>query len=151
MRGRSQQLSDDRWLLWLDARGRLTLPCTVLKSQDWRPGDTLGFEAIEGRGGFVMHNLSRDMRAFLAELEGLRGAPPGSQEDKRLDELASVVANLVDRLYPVDRANSTAAFGQLAFALTQTEEKMTRKGIKDKVDVILASIESRRLTHKTTQ
>lgn len=145
---RSVQLSETRWLLWSDARGRITLPKAFRNSHDWCDGDILGFEEFEDQKSFTLRNLSRDLRQCLADLEGLRGSNPGPPEVARIEELAFRAAELTDHLYPIDESGTHTGFAHRAFARTQTAAKVKREGITDRVEVILASVEARRVTYE---
>jgi len=148
MGGRSIQLSETSWLLCIDARGRITLPKAFRNSHDWRDGDILGFEEFGDQKSFTLLNLSRDLRQCLADLEGLRGSNPGSPEAARIEELASRTVELIDHLYPIDESDVQTGFAHRAFARTQTAAKVKREGVTDRVEVILASVEARRVTYE---
>jgi bifunctional DNA-binding transcriptional regulator/antitoxin component of YhaV-PrlF toxin-antitoxin module len=149
MRRRSIQLSDTRWLLWVDARGRITLPKAFRNAHDWRHGDILSFEEAEDQKSFGIRNLSRDLRQCLAELDGLRGSHSGSPEAARIEELASRAVELTDHLYPIDESGPHTGHAHRAFARTQTAAKVKREEITDRVEVILASVEARRVTYES--
>ena len=146
---RSQRLSDNRWLLWVDSRGRITIPKALRDLEDWRDRDVIGFELLrDTTPGFIMRNLSRDLRRALAELETLRGARPRSEQAKRVAELGRIVATLADHFYPVDQVSGSSASAQQTFARSQAEQRMRREGVKDPIDAILMALEIRKLMHK---
>jgi bifunctional DNA-binding transcriptional regulator/antitoxin component of YhaV-PrlF toxin-antitoxin module len=151
VRRQSVQLSETRWLLWVDARGRITPPKDFRNSHDWRDGDILGFDELEDKKRFTIRNLNRDLRQCLADLEGLRGSNSGSPDAARIEELASRVVELTDHLYPIDESGPHTGFAHRAFAQTQTAAKVKREEIRDRVEVILASVETRRVTYELIQ
>ncbi|GEM_PF-3305252 len=145
---RSQRLSETRWCLWVDSRGRITIPKALCESEDWRGSDAIGFELLGDTPGFIMHNLSRDLRRALAELETLRQVRPRSAEAKRVAKLGRIVAAIADHLYPIDQAKASSVSAKQSFARDQAEQRVRRDGAKDPVDVILAALEVRRAMHE---
>jgi hypothetical protein len=111
----------------------------------------LGVDLLENGKGVTVRNLSWNLRVCVAELKGLRAARPESQDSLRADELAKAAAALADIIYPVDQSSTHTQFAQQAFALTQTKARIKREGLTDKVDVVLASLEARRLSYECVQ
>ena len=143
----SHRLSETRWCLRVDSRGRSTIPKALCEREDWRGSDVIGFELLGSTPGFIMRNLSRDLRRALTELETLRGARPRSAEARRVAELGRIVAAIADHLYPVDQTDAFSMTAQQSFARSQTEQRIRRESVKDPVDVILAALEVRRVIH----
>ena len=142
----SQRLSETRWLAWVDSRWRITIPKSLRDQEDWRGRDVIGFELFGA--GFIMRNVSRDLRRALAELETLRGARPRSAKAKRAAELGRIVATIADYLYPVDQTDASSVTAQQAFARSMTEQRLRRDGAQDPVDAILAALDVRRAMHE---
>lgn len=151
MRRRTKQRSESRWLLCVDSGGRITLPKVPETPLEWCHGDMLGVDLLENGKGVTVRNLSWNLRVCVAELKGLRAARPESQDSLRADELAKAAAALADIIYPVDQSSTHTQFAQQAFALTQTKARIKREGLTDKVDVVLASLEARRLSYECVQ
>ena len=144
----SQRLSETRWLAWVDSRWRITIPKSLRDQEDWRGRDVIGFELFGAAPGFIMRNVSRDLRRALAELETLRGARPRSAKAKRAAELGRIVATIADYLYPVDQTDASSVTAQQAFARSMTEQRLRRDGAQDPVDAILAALDVRRAMHE---
>ena len=147
MSHRAKRLSQTTWSLWVDSRGRITIPKALFEVADWRHGDTLVWIPLED-GGLELRSLDRDMRSLLAELETLRGTKPATLQAERLNALAGEIAGLAEYRYPVDQSSSATAFAQQAFAGTQALAKLRATGATDLVDVILTALEARKAAHK---
>lgn len=150
MAKKSIRLSLKRWSLWVDSRYRMTIPKALMVEAGWQVGDTLVFTAMSD-GSVQIRSLDRDLRVRLTELEGLRGSGRGTAKGIRVSALAKEIAELADRLYPLDTSNPQDAFAQQAFAETQTRQKLRRNKTMDRVDAILASLETRKAIFITIQ
>ncbi len=138
MARRSQRLSDNRWCLWVDSRHRITIPKELMTKIGWQIGDTLVWTARDN-GSFEVRSLNRDLRVRFVELDGLREAIWGTPEACRVEELASEIAELLERLFPSDRAPSLTAKARQATAAAQTKATQHQETVSARIDAILSS------------
>lgn len=64
-RRKSYRTDDGHWVLWVDKRGRMTLPKALMREQGWEIGDTLAFEittTTEGRQALQVTNPDAEAR-----------------------------------------------------------------------------------------
>jgi hypothetical protein len=105
----------------------------------WQIGDTLVWMARDD-GSFEVRSLNRDLRVRFVELDGLRGAIWGTPEACRVEELASEIAELLERLLPSDRASSLTAKARQATAAAQTKATQPHETVSARIDAILSSV-----------
>lgn len=61
---KSYRTEDGRWVLWLDKRGRVTLPKAFMQEHGWEIGDTLTFEVrAEANGRLALRVSNPDAEA----------------------------------------------------------------------------------------
>ena len=144
---RSRRLGPSTWQLWIDSRGRICLPEAFCREHDWQGGDSLSYQAIDGR--LSVQNLSGCLRRDLAELEQYRGVRPGSQGPERLTELTKEIASLARTLYPLGEGREGLAAP--AFAATQVEEALSRQPGMSPVAVLLKALEVQKAVHAALQ
>lgn len=138
MARRSQRPSDNRWHLWVDSRHRITIPRELMTKIGWQIGDTLAWTARDD-GSFEVRSLNRDLRVRFAELDGLREAIWGTPEACRVEELASEIAELLEQLFPSDRAPSLTAKARQAAATAPTKATQPQETVSARIDAILSS------------
>lgn len=138
MARRSQRLSDNRWCLWVDSRHRITFPKELMTKIGWQIGDTLVWTARDD-GSFEVRSLNRDLRVRFVELDGLRESIWGTPEACRVEELASEIAELHERLFPSDRASSLTAKARQATAAAQTKATQHQETVSARIDAIFSS------------
>jgi bifunctional DNA-binding transcriptional regulator/antitoxin component of YhaV-PrlF toxin-antitoxin module len=69
-RRKSYRAEDGHWVLWVDKRGRLTLPKALLRERGWEVGDTLQFDCVEhddGRKALRVSNPDAEARLAPAD------------------------------------------------------------------------------------
>jgi hypothetical protein len=104
----------------------------------WQIGDTLAWTARDD-GTFEVRSLNRDLRVRFAELDGLREAIWGTPEACRVEELASEIAELLEQLFPSDRAPSLTAKARQTAATAQTKATQPQETVSARIDAILSS------------